>query len=97
MDKYEPEFNGADYVPSRDWDRLTTQLGRVFNCMKDKRWRTLSCIAAETGDPEASVSAQLRHLRKERFGGHTVNKRSNQRGLYSYQLITKAVQQELFQ
>ena len=29
-------------------------------------WRTLRSIADCTGDPEASVSAQLRHLRKDR-------------------------------
>ena len=94
--KHEPHFNGADYVPERDWDRLTTQIGRVFNCMKDKRWRTLKEIAESTGDPEASISAQLRHLRKDRFGGHAVNRKHMGSGLYRYQLVAKMTQPDMF-
>ena len=40
-----------------------------------REWRSLAEIAAHTGFPEASVSAQLRHLRKPRFGGFEVSKR----------------------
>ncbi|KKL56177.1 hypothetical protein LCGC14_2247980, partial [marine sediment metagenome] len=36
---------------------------------------TLCEIEDLTGDPPASISAQLRHLRKERFGAHTVERR----------------------
>jgi hypothetical protein len=82
----ELRFNGADYQPSRDNPRLTKQILRVWECMKDSQWRTLSEIAAITGDPEASVSAQLRHLRKERFGGHIVDRRYLKDGLYQYKL-----------
>jgi hypothetical protein len=42
-----------------------------------------------TGDPQASVSAQLRHLRKERFGAHTVEKRARgerAHGLFEYRV-----------
>lgn len=95
-EKYEPHFNGPEYLPERDWERLTTQLGRVFHCMKDRRWRTLREIANETGDPEASVSAQLRHLRKKRFGSHTVNRKHVSGGLYKYQLIPTSQQLDMF-
>jgi hypothetical protein len=64
--------------------------------MKDSQWRTLSGIADMTGDPEASVSAQLRHLRKERFGKHTVRRRHLGSGLYEYQVIPRARQEDLF-
>ena len=84
---YEPHFNGPDYVPERDWTRLTTQIGRVFTAMKDARWRSLRDISEITSDPEASISAQLRHLRKDRFGAHTVEKRHLGNGLYHYRLI----------
>jgi len=57
--------------------------------MRDGNWRTLPQIHAATGEPEASISAQLRHLRKERFGGHTVNRRHIENGLFEYQLILK--------
>ena len=38
-------------------------------------WLTLSEIAEVTEFAEASISAQLRHLRKPRHGGHRVEKR----------------------
>lgn len=79
-------FNGPDYQPERDDDRLTGQLYSIFNLMKDGKWRTLTEISKRTGAPQSSVSAQLRHLRKDRFGGHTVNKQYLGDGLYSYQL-----------
>lgn len=80
-------FNGTDYKPERDNARLSGQILRVFNCMKDGKWRTLNLISDITGDPEASISAQLRHLRKERFGGHTVEREYIEKGLYKYRLI----------
>lgn len=83
-------FDGPTYDPKTDNKRLTGQIERVFNCMKDERWRTLSDIENITGDPQASISAQLRHLRKDRFGNHTVNRRNRgdrENGLYEYQLI----------
>jgi hypothetical protein len=38
-------------------------------------WLTLHELSRLTGYGEASVSAQLRHLRKPRYGGFLVNKR----------------------
>lgn len=38
-------------------------------------WLTLGEIAGRTGFGEASISAQLRHLRKARFGRYRVEKR----------------------
>jgi len=84
------KFNGSDYIPELDQVRLTGQINRVYNCMKDSSWRTLSEIEINTGDPQASISAQLRHLRKERFGKHIVNKQRRgepSQGLFEYQLI----------
>lgn len=85
-----PHFNGPDYQPSKDQRRLAGQILRVYAAMIDGRWRTLSEIADITGDPESSISAQLRHLRKTRFGSHIVNKQRRgieTLGLYEYQLI----------
>lgn len=81
-------FDGADYVPPRDDPRLTSQHKRLRALMKDGEWRTLSEIAQETGDPEASMSAQLRHLRKDRFGRHQVERRHEGGGLYKYRVTT---------
>lgn len=80
-------FDGSDYDDARDRLRLHGQILRVFNLMKDGRWRTLKAIAAATGDPETSVSAQLRHLRKDRFGGFTVDKAHLGDGLYQYKML----------
>ena len=83
-------FNGPDYEPEYDLYRLTGQILRIFNCMKDGKWRTFDEIKIITGDPQASISAQLRHLRKERFGEHTIEKRSRGNrlvGLFEYKLI----------
>jgi hypothetical protein len=67
-------FNGSEYVPLRDDIRLTGQLMRIWNLVCDGGLWTISRIAKLTGDPENSVQAQLRHLRKARFGAHTVDK-----------------------
>ena len=79
-------FDGIDYVPERDDVRLSGQLRRVFRVMRDRKWRTLHELAQATGDPESSVSAQLRHLRKPRFGAYTVERRHLGQGLYSYRV-----------
>lgn len=80
-------FDGSDYVAPRDDKRLTAQMERIFNLMQDGQFRTLKEIAERTQDPEASISAQLRHFRKARFGSHTLNKKYLGNGLYSYQLV----------
>lgn len=85
----ELRFNGADYQPERDNQRLTGQIERVWTFMRGGDWRTLADIAAATGDPEASVSAQLRHLRKTRFGGHQVERRHVGGGLYEYRVVAQ--------
>ena len=80
-------FNGADYQHARDSPRLTRQLLRVWNAMRDGRWHTLEQIADVTGDPTPSISAQLRHLRKPRFGSHVVERQHLGNGLYEYRVV----------
>ena len=70
-----PRFDGPDYVPALDQARLTTQLQRIKVLMLDGVWRTLGEIEQVTGYPQASISAQVRHLRKIRFGSYQVEKR----------------------
>lgn len=82
-----PRRDGRTYDHERDGIRLAEQHQRVFEVMKDGIWRSLSEIAARTGDPEASTSARLRDFRKARFGGHTVNRRHEGDGLWRYQLV----------
>lgn len=79
-------FDGADYQRERDDPRLGPQIERVFGVMRDHHWHTLEEISEKTGDPTPSVSAQLRHLRKDRFGAHTIERRHVSHGLYQYRL-----------
>jgi hypothetical protein len=97
----EPEFDGESYETERDFDRLHSQYQRVWNVMKDSKWRTLYQIhvAINGLGTEAAISARLRDFRKEKFGNHTVNRRYLHDGLFEYQLIpnVKPVQLELYQ
>lgn len=82
-------FDGSDYVPNIDQSRLSSQLLAIRKLMMDGRWRTLDEIAHLTNYPQASISAQLRHLRKERFGRYRVEKRrrgDHSNGLWEYKV-----------
>lgn len=82
-----PNFNGADYNRVQDRERLTGQILRIYDLMKDGKWRTLGQIENFTGAPQASISAQLRNLRKPRFGGYVVEKQNLGEGLFQYRLL----------
>lgn len=92
-----PRFDGPEYIPHVDDFRLTGQLNRVWTIMRDQKWRTLGELAKLSGDPESSISAQLRHLRKDRFGKHTVEKRRRSPGLFEYRVTPAVPQRDLFQ
>ena len=63
-------FGGRTYDAALDAQRLGAQLTRVIQAMSDGKWRTLSEIQARIlamhakRDPEASLSARLRDIRK---------------------------------
>jgi hypothetical protein len=83
-------FDGSDYRRALD---QTRQIKRAFDLVSDGKWRTLEEIATATGDPAASVSAQLRHLRKRRFGQHAVLQRRRSapaKGLFEYRVLVGA-------
>ena len=55
---------------------VLTQNQAIKNLMvAESKWRTLEEIEWATGFPPASISAQLRHLRKAPYGGHVLEKR----------------------
>jgi hypothetical protein len=83
----EPHYNGPEYEASKDFVRLHAQTKRVLEATLGM-WKTLAEIALETGAPEASASAQLRHLRKERFGGYRVERRRRSESQWEYR-VTK--------
>lgn len=83
------DFGGSTYEPSKDGVRLTAHLGRVYDLMRDQKWRTLAEIATLTAGSEAGSSARLRDLRKPQFGGHNVERRRHQsdNGVHEYRLL----------
>src|SRR5262245_3718677 len=79
--------DGKTYEPEFDFRRLNRQSRLVYDVISDGLWHTLSEIAERTEQPEASVSARLRDLRKERFGKHTIDRqRAGDGGLFRYRL-----------
>lgn len=90
-------FDGETYDPEHDEHRLANQLGRVWVALQSGRWLTLEEIQAATSamredggsDSQASISARLRDLRKDRFGGYVVERQRRgdpKRGLFEYRL-----------
>jgi hypothetical protein len=66
--------SGAAYVPSLDKARLSLQIERIRLYLLPGEWKTLlelkaalEAIYAPAHFPEASLSAQLRNLRKEPY------------------------------
>ena len=90
-------MNGA--FVEEDRREEATQLGAIRDLMLEVtdrgKWLTLDEIAGITEFGEASVSAQLRHLRKPRHGRYRVEKRrrcsgetesGRDTGLWEYQV-----------
>jgi hypothetical protein len=82
-----PHRDGSTYVHERDARRLAGQHCRVLAAMQDGLEHTLAELAKITRDPEASISARLRDLRKPRFGSHDIQRRYVERGLFRYRLV----------
>lgn len=85
-----PTPDGVDVRPE-DVARLGEQARRVVAVVADGSWRTLAEIAERTGDPEASISARLRDLRKDEWGAWTVNRRRRAGGTWEYQALPPRV------
>lgn len=83
-------FDGSDIDSQKDNARLTGQIKVIFDLMKDGKFRTLREIEDLTNFPQSSISAQLRNLRKERFGSFDVEKISRgdrENGLFEYRIL----------
>ncbi len=79
-------FDGETYDHELDRARFGKQLELVYSVMEDGEWRSLHEITALVGNVlETGVSARLRDLRKEKFGGYIVDRR-RVGNLYEYRL-----------
>jgi len=85
-----PHFDGEAYDPQKDHKRLTTRLDTIRDYMLSPPilWYSLRMLASDLNYPEASISAQLRNLRKPRFGGYTVS-RKRLNGTFYYRVEPK--------
>lgn len=83
------QFDGSTFDSLLDGERLTKQLGTVRTLMMDQVWRTLPEISRLTRFPEASISARLRDLRKEKFGSYRVERRRKEgaRVIWEYRVL----------
>lgn len=83
-------FDGDTFVPMIDHARLTGLLKRVYDIMSDGNWHRLAELAHRAQGSEASVSARIRDLRKEKFGGFQVDRKRHktQKGVWLYRLVT---------
>ena len=79
---------GPAYDEELDGKRVHTQMDviRRFMVKEWPEWQSLAEIECVLGYPQASVSAQLRHLRKRRFGSYVVEKQRRTTGTWEYRV-----------
>jgi hypothetical protein len=77
-------------VSGRREFRLAGQLADIFAVLRSGEWFTLEELSRKTDAPPASVSAQIRHLRKARWGSFVIDRRHVGGGLYEYRLALDA-------
>jgi hypothetical protein len=89
-----PRFDGETIDDALDTHRLRRQLDRVrMILLSEYRWHTLAEIRINSGIPEASVSARLRDLRKEKFGGYTIDRQRRSPGTFEYRMARPCILQ----
>ena len=81
-----PEFDGVTYEPKKDFARLSGQLLRVFEVMKDGRWYGASQLCELANVSPLSITARIRDLRKGKFGSHTIERKLISGGYHEYRI-----------
>jgi hypothetical protein len=75
--------------------KLRKDLVAIKRAMNGKGWQTLWTIGSrvyelsQTHMEPQTVSARVRDLRKEQYGGHDVQRRYAGNGIYEYKLFRK--------
>jgi len=70
-----------------DLIRLSNQLARVYEFMKDGGWYTIDEVNAYAGGTPSGTSAHIRSLRRAKFGNHVVEREYYGNGLHKYRLV----------
>lgn len=74
-------FDSGVELTAADYERLTKQIDRVHAVLALGQWMTVEQIKIRirdwfsVTDPENSISAQCRNLRKQKFGGYQIERR----------------------
>lgn len=88
--QHELRFDGSTYEPKHDAKRLGRLLDAVFHQLYWGEWFTLRELAKRCRGSEPSVSARLRDLRKQRYGGWIIERRRQPgleaKGIFQYRL-----------
>lgn len=79
-------FDGVTYQ-DKDFTRLSGQLLRVFEVMKDGRWYGASQLCELANVSPLSITARIRDLRKRKFGSHTIERKLIIGGYHEYRLV----------
>jgi len=81
--------DGSTYNHDEDYDRLNRQMKDVFRAVADGAWHTPPELEDKTGHSWASISARLRDLRKDKYGGYIVEREYLAKGLWMYRIAGK--------
>ena len=88
---------GPAYDESKDGKRIKKQHEVIRDFLLQHRsWFTLAELRGLLQYPEASISAQLRHLRKPKFGSYRVEKQRRHGGTWEYKLFPPVFVETLF-
>lgn len=91
----EQQTHGPAYDKVADSKRLNRQMDAIRDYMLMEDFKTLIEIEGSTRFPQASISAQLRHLRKTENGGFEVEKRRrHEGGTWEYRVRPKATSRQ---
>ena len=88
-------FTFGPTCTEQDVPRLMSQREKIKTYLSTHQWYTLAEIEAYTGYPQASISAQMRHLRKPKFGRYQIAKRRRTPGTWEYRLLPREEEVQL--
>jgi hypothetical protein len=84
--------HGGTFSHAFDYERLNRQARVIYDLMRDGKARSLREISAETGEPEASISARLREYNQPVFSSAFIRMEKRRRpglsrGTWEYWLV----------
>lgn len=77
------------HEPPRAYGELKVSHHNILNVMRDEWW-TIHDVAEATGYSESSASALMRDFRKDKFGGHALERRHVDGNLYAYRIVLRS-------